>query len=136
MSHENVELARRLVEVFNRRELEIFVAITTPDFQWTTSMMAVEGELFRGREGIETYFGRMSESWEEFQFRPDAEVDPYRDLGDKVLVSGQIEGRGLISGVPVSSPLDILLDMRDGKISKMHSFLDHDQALRAAGLAS
>ena len=44
------------------------------------------------------------------------------------------QARGLGSGVPVTAPLDILYDLRDGKISRMHSFLDHGEALRAAGL--
>jgi ketosteroid isomerase-like protein len=37
--------------------------------------------------------------------------------------------------VPVSAPLDILYDLRDGKISRMHSYLDHGEALQAAGLS-
>jgi hypothetical protein len=30
--------------------------------------------------------------------------------------------------------LSILYDLRDGKVARMHSFLDHGEALRAAGL--
>jgi ketosteroid isomerase-like protein len=73
----------------------------------------------------------MKESWDEFL----ALADEYRDLGDRVLWLGRLEGRGRSSGVPVSAPLDILYDLRDGKISRMHSYLDHREALRAAGLS-
>ena len=66
MSQENVELVKRLIDAFNRRDVEGFAALTTPDFEWITSMAAVEGEVFRGREGIDTYFGRMKEAWDEF----------------------------------------------------------------------
>jgi len=130
MSQENVEIVRRLVDAFNERDLESFAELTTPDFEWTTSMAAVEGEIFWGREGIETYFGRMRDAWEEFL----AVGDEFRDLGDRVLWRGRLQGRGRGSGVPVSAPLDILYDVRAGKVSSMHSFLDHDEALRAAGL--
>ena len=34
----------------------------------------------------------------------------------------------------VLAPLDVLYRFRDDKITLMHSFLDHDEALRAAGL--
>ncbi len=131
MSQENVEIVKRLMAAFNERDVNAFAAITTPDFEWTTSMTAVEGEVFRGREGIETYFERMREAWEEFRSLP----SEYRDLGERVLSIGRLEGRGLGSGVPVDTALDILFDFRGGKISRQRSFLDHGEALRAAGLS-
>jgi ketosteroid isomerase-like protein len=131
MSQENVETVKRLIDAFNKRDVDAFAEITTPDFECTTSMAAVEGEVFWGREGIETYFRRLKESWDEFL----AFADEHRDLGDRVLLRGRLEGRGWSSGVPVSAPLDILYDLRNGKISRMHSYLDHGEALRAAGLS-
>ena len=131
MSRENVEIVKRLMDAFNERDLDTFAEITTPDFEWTTSMTAVEGEIFRGREGIETYFGRMRDAWDEFR----ALASEFRDLGDRVLWLGRLEGRGRGSGVPVTAPLDILFDFRGGKISRIRSYLDHGEALRAAGLS-
>jgi ketosteroid isomerase-like protein len=131
VSEKNVEIVKRFIAAFNGRELETFAAMTTPDFEWTTSMMAVEGEVFWGRAGIDTYFERMREVWDDFR----AFAEDYRDLGDRVLWLGRLEGRGRGSGVPVRAPLDILFDIRDGKVSRMHSYLDHDEAMRAAGLA-
>ena len=130
MSRENVEIVKRLIDAFNERDVEGFAEATTADFEWITSMAAVEGEIFWGREGIDTYFARMREAWDEFL----ALADDYRDLGERVLWQGRLEAKGLGSGVPVSAPLDILYDLRDGKISRMHSYLDHNEALRAAGL--
>jgi ketosteroid isomerase-like protein len=130
MSQENVELVKRFSEAFNERELEAFAAMTTDDFEWTTSMMAIEGDVFWGRKGIDTYFERMREVWDDFR----GFADDYRDLGDRVLWLGRLEGRGRGSGVPVSTPLDIIFDVRGDKISRMHSYLDHDEAMRAARL--
>lgn len=126
-----MEIVKRLIDAFNQRDVGAFVALTTADFEWSTSVMAVEGELFWGREGIETYFERMSDVWEEFR----GLADEYRDLGQRVLWLGRIEGRGRGSGVPVDAPLDMLFDLRGGKVSRMRSFLDHGEALRAAGLS-
>ncbi|HTA31918.1 MAG TPA: nuclear transport factor 2 family protein [Solirubrobacteraceae bacterium] len=131
MSQQNVELVERLIDAFNRRDVDAFAEITTPDFEWTTSVMAVEGEIFWGREGIDTYFERMRDAWDEFR----GLADEVRDLGERVLWSGRLKGRGRVSGVPVNTPLDVLYDFHGGKISRMHSFLDHDEALRAAGLS-
>lgn len=131
MSQENVEEVKRLIAGFNGRDPDTFASHTTSDFEWITSMAAVEGEVFMGRDGIDTYFGRMEDAWDEFL----TIADQYRDLGDRVLLQGRLDGRGRISGVPLSVPLDILFDLRDGKICRMHSFLARDEALRAAGLA-
>ena len=46
--------------------IDAFAEITTPDFEWTTSMAAVENEVFWGREGIDTYFARVRDAWDEF----------------------------------------------------------------------
>ena len=60
-------------------------------------MTAVEGEVFWGREGIDTYFERMRDAWDEFR----SVASEYRDLGDRVLFNRAGQGRGLVSGVPV-----------------------------------
>ena len=46
MSQQNVQLVKRLIEAFNQRDVESFAAVTTADFEWSTSVMAVEGEIF------------------------------------------------------------------------------------------
>jgi ketosteroid isomerase-like protein len=127
---DSVELVKQFMDAFNERDLERFAGLATADFEWTTSMMAVEGEVFWGREGIETYFERMREVWDAFR----GHASEYRDLGGRVLWLGHIEARGLGSGVPIRAPLDIVFDVRDGRISRMHSYLDHDEALNSVGL--
>ena len=130
MSQENVEIVKRAADAFNERDVETFMALTTPDFEWTTSMAAVEGEVFVGRKGIETYFGRMGESWDEFL----VVSGEFRDLGNAVLWHGELKGRGRVSGVPVTAPLDFISDVRSGKIWRLRSFLDQGEELRARGL--
>src|SRR6478609_161030 len=120
MSEENVETVRRLLEAFNARDIDRFSEQTTPDFKWSPSMVAIEGEVFVGRAGIETYFGRMIDGWDSFRVEDGA----LRDLGDRVFWSGRLEGRGRISGAPVTSPLDMLFTVTDGKVAEMRSFLD------------
>ena len=131
MSHQHVELVQRLLKGFNERDVDGFAAVTTADFEWSPSVVAVDGEVFRGRDGIEAYFERMADAWAEFTTL----TEETRDLGDRVLWVGRLRGRGLSSGAPVDVPLSILYDLREGKICRMHSFLDPDEALQAAGLA-
>ena len=130
MSRETVETGMRWVDAFNRRDIDGMVELTTPDFEWVPAMAAIEGEIFRGREGIEMYRGRLDEAWEDLR----AVADEYRDLGDRALFVGRMVGRGRVSGVPVETPLGVVTEFRDGVISVIRTFLDHDEALRAAGL--
>ncbi len=54
MSEENVEVATQAIRAFNGSDVDTFATLTTPDFEWSPSMAAIEGETFLGREGIET----------------------------------------------------------------------------------
>lgn len=92
--------------------------------------MAVEGGSFRGREGAETYFEALHATWEEVRLI----AQEVRDLGDSVLWLGRIEGLGRGSGVPVDSPMGAVFNFRDGKVWRARSYLEHGEALRAAGL--
>lgn len=64
MSQENVEIAKRCIDAFNASDVDAFNALATPDFEWSPSMVAIEGEVFRGSEGIRRYFASLSNAWE------------------------------------------------------------------------
>jgi ketosteroid isomerase-like protein len=130
MPPENVEVATQAIDAFNGGNVGAFAALTTPDFEWSPSMVAIEGGIYRGRTGIENYFGTLDNAWEKFQILR----DEFRDLGDLVIMLGRLEGLGKGSGVPVDSPLGMVFDFRGGAISQIRGFLDHAEALEAAGL--
>jgi ketosteroid isomerase-like protein len=131
MSLENVQIAKRGIDAFNTRDLDALAKVTTTDFEWLTPFVkTIEGVSFRGRQGIDAYFRDSRGTWEVIQ----VVADKWRDLGNSVLVLGRIEGRGIGSGALVGAPFGALLDLRAGKISRSHGYLDHGEALRAAGL--
>jgi uncharacterized protein len=132
MSQTNLEMVKALMDAVNRRDIDSFAALTTPDFEWFPVFAArVEGDVYRGREGIEGFLGEVDEIWEEFRPMP----EEYRDLGDRVLGLGRLRARGRGSGVPIDEPWGGIYDVRDGKISRIRTYLDHGEALRAAGLS-
>ena len=131
MSQENAEVATRAIEAFNGSDVDAFAVLTTPDFEWSPSMVAIEGTIFRGREGIERYFQSLDIAWEKFHIHRNR----FRDAEDLVVMLGRLEGRGMGSGVPVDSSLGMVFDFRGGLISRIRGYLDHAEALRAAGLS-
>lgn len=131
MSQENVDIVARAIDAFSRGDLDAFAALVTADIEWTTGLGAVEGEIFRGRAGVETYFGRLDSAWESFRFQ----AHDYRDCNDLVVVLGELEGHSRGSAVPVISPVGAVWELRDGKIWRLRAYLDHAEALQVAGLA-
>jgi ketosteroid isomerase-like protein len=130
MSTENVEIAKRSVDAFNRRDVDALLELGTADWVLSSQLLDASAD-FRGREGIERFYAMLSESWEEFR----SVVDDYRDLGDRVLLLGRNTARGKGSGVTVDAPTGAVLDFRDGKVSRIRLYLDPGEASRAARLA-
>src|ERR1700732_4247854 len=129
MSQENVEIAKRLVDAFNRRDVEAMLDLATPDPAMSSQLLDA-GVEFRGRGGAERFFALLNESWDEFY----AVAEEYRDLGDRVLIVGHNTARGRASGVTVSAPTATIVDFRNGKVMRTRLYLDQPEALRAAGL--
>ena len=131
MSQDNVEVAKRAMDAYNRRDLSDYNEMFTADYQWVPGMPgAVEGVGFQGREGVEAYFEELLESWEDSRLV----VTSLSDLGERVLVDCVVEGRGRRSGIPFAVQQWIVWDFRGGKISATRAYLDHDDALKAVGL--
>jgi len=128
MSQANVDVVMRAIAAFSAGDAEAFAALTTSDLEWKAGLVAVEGEIFRGRDGVMTYFARLDSAWDEFLFL----ADDIRDLGDAVLVLGRLRGRGRGGGVPVESPVGAVWDLRGGLIRRLRAYLDHDEALAVA----
>jgi hypothetical protein len=85
MSRERVAVAAHAIGAFNAREIDTFAALTTPDFQWSPSMVAVEGETFLGREGIESTSGGSATPGRRFTFTLTGfESPPFVWQGEKV----------------------------------------------------
>jgi ketosteroid isomerase-like protein len=130
MAQADLELVERAVAAFNAGDSEGFAALTTSDFEWIPSMSPIEAHRFVGADGVRRYFAALQDAWERFDVVPGS----FREQQDAVLLLGRLEGRGRGSGAAVDSPLGMAFDLREGRISRIRGFLDHSQALRAAGL--
>jgi ketosteroid isomerase-like protein len=127
-----VEVAKRANDALNRRDVDALMEIATPDIEFNSAMSGtVEGRSLRGRDGIEALFADIRDTWEEHRMV----IEVIRDLGDRVLGLGRLEGRGKASGVSVDVPLAVISDFRDGKVWRTRTYLDHAEALQAVGLA-
>jgi ketosteroid isomerase-like protein len=135
MSRQNVEIARRIFEAFNRTFTEgtdDLYALLDPDVEWIPVMAILEGRSYHGHGGVREWIEDMKRDWEAFEPRP----EDFRDLGDdRVLVLGSWRARGRGGDVPLDFPRAAWLGQyREGKLVRMQTFTERKDALEAAGL--
>jgi ketosteroid isomerase-like protein len=132
MSQENVEMVADGINAFNRRDLDALAGLMTTDCAWFPAMPGiVAGDSYRGRAGLEAYLVELASTWDALRIV----AEECRDLGDHVLVLGRLVGQGRGSGAPVETPIAVLQDFREGKISRVRAFLDPADAVEALELA-
>jgi len=125
-------MVKRALDAYNRRDLPMYDDLCTADFEYFPALMGiVDSESFQGREALARYYEVVSDTWEEFRVAG----EEFRDLGESVLTRVRVEGRGKGSRVPVVAHQTLICDFRDERISRVRTYLDHGEALRAAGLA-
>src|SRR6476646_7765133 len=134
MSQENVEVARRSLEAWQRDDFDSWLALIDPAVEW--SGLAID----RLAEGTESgYRGHegMRQLWHFLRIEFDLEVEAQelRDVGDdRVVLLGGFRWRGPSSGIVVESPVGFVATVRDGKIVRAEDYLSHEEALKAVGL--
>jgi ketosteroid isomerase-like protein len=89
MSQENVEIVRRLMDAWNRQDLEGILALTHPEGEYVNAPNAVEPGTRRGHD---EFVAVLRKQWEGL---PGAlqEIDRFHDRGDEIITEGRVLGR-------------------------------------------
>jgi ketosteroid isomerase-like protein len=136
MSQENVEIARRHFDAFNRAFSEgasDFYEMLDPNVELLPMSALLEGTSYHGHDGVQEWFEEMKRDWTSFEVRP----EQFRDLGDgRVLVLGSWRARGRGGEVLLDFPQAAwLVQYRKEKVVRLRTFTDRQEALEAAGLS-
>jgi ketosteroid isomerase-like protein len=137
MSQENVEIVRTLMEGFQHRQHERAFEFYDPEIEWDASNVGqVVPDLagvYRGHEGVRTYWRRWLSAWSDLHF----EIQDVVDAGDQVVVLVRNQRQwGRRSGIATElPPYGIVFTMRGGKVIRWRSYPDQGAALEAAGLS-
>ena len=118
----------------NRRDVEGLIQEFSSEIEWREvfhEMLGGQATVYRGHDGVRALMSDLYESFEELY----ADYTDVRDLDERVLALGRLRGRGRGSGAEIDSPVAALVEFEDGKGIRMRSFLDHSEALVAAGLS-
>jgi ketosteroid isomerase-like protein len=131
MSQENVEVVRRTIEAFTRRDLDGALQYVHPDAEvdWSESA-GVQMGTYRGTGEIRRFWAEWLDIFEEIVFRPEAFID----AGEYVVVPNRTYLRGR-EGIEVDAGSTQVWKLRDGKIVWHRLYQDKEAALEALGLS-
>jgi ketosteroid isomerase-like protein len=136
MSQENIELARRGFEAFNRtftEEAPDLYEILDPEVEWVPMSALLMRTRYHGHDGVRQWVEEMRRDWTTFEVRPER----YVDVGDdRVLALGSWRAKGRGGDVLLDFPQAAwLVQYRKRRLVRLQTFTDRKQALEAAGLS-
>jgi hypothetical protein len=129
MSQENVDRALELLDAFNRRDLDAFMALTHVQIDVEPRLVAMEGGYDR-HEGLRRGWESFLAAFADYNL----EVQELRDLGEVTLALMRGGGQGADSATPLGDPVWIPMRWRDGKLVWWRSCSTEADALEAMGL--
>jgi uncharacterized protein len=131
VSQANVEAAERIYAARLHGDIDALLAELDPEIEWRPHLATLGGRSIRGHAEVREYLASLEQEWEDFR----QEVEQLFDAGDEVVVFLNTYSRGRGSGIELQPRVAHVLRFRDGKCVKSVTYLDRDEALRAAGLA-
>jgi ketosteroid isomerase-like protein len=131
MSRANVEIVRRAVEAYEREGLDGSLRYYDPEIEWTAADESIERATYRGHDGVRRLFGIFAAEFDDLRF----DVQELIDVGDKVIVTLRVGGRGRASGAPADQTWSYVCSLRDGMIYRIRAYSHKATALEAAGLS-
>jgi ketosteroid isomerase-like protein len=130
MAEDQVEIVRTALTALDRRDLELYLSIASPEIELFTPASPLEGPSV-GHEGIRRFF----EETEAHTESSSVEVEEIRDLGPQVLAFFTVTAVGRLSGAETSLDVAGLYSVQDGKLRRAQIYADRREALQAAGLS-
>jgi ketosteroid isomerase-like protein len=130
MSQENVEIVRRVFAAFNARDVEELVRLFDPECEFQPFRAQLEGQIYRGHEGMRRFASDMEEDWDTYLIDP----TEFRAREDRVGVAGHITAVAPGPRVIIESRAGFVFDLREGRILRVVSHSDPAVALDAVWL--
>jgi|ERR1043166_2944997 uncharacterized protein len=133
MSQKNVEIVRRFLDAYNRRDTAAVAALLHPEVEWHLRAGPSAGiETLHGRDAALSFmFEEIPGVWSDFRSNAEA-VSELRD--GHVLAVGHYEGRGTVSGVETRMDYAAIIRLDAGMIAFFQDFATRREAVKAVGL--
>ncbi len=136
MSQDDLEVVRRLYDADSRRNSDAVLSLYDEDVELDYSRLphaeVIGGGLYRGHEGLRSWYREWFEAWASFE----QVCEELIDAGENVVSVWSQRGRGRASGVEVElRHAAAVWTVRHGKIVRLAAFRSREEALEAVGLS-
>jgi uncharacterized protein len=119
MSRENVEIVRRLYDAVARRDTATVLALYDPDVEWDFTRHSfgdfLGGTVYRGHDGLRSFFGEMHDAWEGVEW----DLKQVFDAGEHVVLVVNQRVRGRTSGAQTEGSAVGVWTVRNGKVVRV-----------------
>ena len=126
MAHQNVELAQQVLDAFNRRDSDAFLALMDPNVNAVPRLAAMEGG-YRGHDGIRDWWRTLFDSFPDYT----VETVEAREVGNTTLTTLRTRGHGAGSDTPVEDTVWMVAEWRDQKVVWWRVLSTEAEALEA-----
>jgi ketosteroid isomerase-like protein len=130
MSQESIEVVRRAIAAYNRRDFEAIRALNQPDVQldWSASR-GLDARVYQGEEEVMRFFQNFLEMFEEIRIEPDRFIESR----DSVVVPNSARLRGR-DGIQTAARSILVFEVRSGRVARICLYQETREALEAVGL--
>ena len=130
MSQENVDIVRRHIDAYNRRDLTTWLASYRSDAEidWSRARGPFKG-VYRGHDQHEVFWDVFRSTFEDIH----VEAYGFRQAGSEVVVSNTAHMRGR-EGIEVIARSTFVFRVENGQITRHRMFQERAEALEAVGL--
>ena len=131
MTEENRQLVSRVIDAWNRRDVDAFLAYFDSDCEVVFPPDVPEPGPFRGRTELRQWVEGFLAAWEFHR----AEVVEISDTDEGVFASLHLVGRGSGSAIELDETDAHLFAIQEDRIVRWRTFQTRAQALEAVGLS-
>jgi ketosteroid isomerase-like protein len=125
------KMFQQLADAYNSRDPDAFVAVFHPECDWHPVLTRTENDPgYHGHSGIRRWFEDVDEMYDYVKF--EVYFDGFRQVGDLLLVGGQLHARGRESGAEFISDVGWVIEPRGEKFHRGIGYVTYEEARRAA----
>src|SRR3954465_12348856 len=110
MSQENVDLSRRLFELFSERELDAFWTLIDKGVEWHSRADEPDADAYYGEQSFRRYVDGWLETFPEVRLEFAGESV---DLGDQVITPTHLVGTARATGIEVRERYSFLIKISE-----------------------
>jgi ketosteroid isomerase-like protein len=131
MSEESIEIVKRSLDAYNRRDFDAIRAISDPKLEvdWSASR-GLEVGVYRGLEEVLRFYRTFFETFEKVEVEP----EHFIESGQSVVVPNTAHMRGR-DGIEIIARSALVFETHDGRVARICLYQETQEALEAAGLS-